>query len=239
MYRKCNSIPIVSINDLSIHGNVLTLNVGYFRQSLNIEIISATDLFIKHQLLSLTRNQSINMKKLIIGLAIVTGIAGLGYLALTLMKSNTKKHSPEAIAKYNKDDFALKAEYCQPSKKGRQIFGKLVPYQEVWRTGANEATLFTTNKELSFGDKTLKAGTYSIFTIPTASEWTIIFNGQTGQWGTQYDESEDVLRVPVTSAKVDQVKESFTISFNDSEGSVNMILNWDNVSVKVPMRPKE
>lgn len=179
------------------------------------------------------------MKKIIIGLAIITGIAGLGYLALSLMKANTKKHSPEAIVNYDSNGLRLKVEYCQPSKKGREIFGQLVPFNEVWRTGANEATLFRTNKDLAFGSQTLKAGTYSLFTVPTASDWTIIFNEQTGQWGTQYSESDDVLRISAPSAVVEQVKESFTIKFDDKRGGVNMLLNWDNVLVKLPITPAE
>lgn len=175
------------------------------------------------------------MKKVIIGIAIIIGIAGLSSLAVSLMKINTKKHSPESVVSYDKNNLKLTVAYCQPSKKGREIFGKLVPYDNVWRTGANEATIFTTNKDLRFGDQVLKAGTYSLFSIPQAEEWTVIFNEETGQWGTAYSESDDVLRVPAVSSKIDKVRESFTISFEENGAKVNMLLNWDDVLVKVPI----
>lgn len=170
------------------------------------------------------------MKKLLI----VIGIVGLGYLAFNLFIMNTKKHSPESIARYEKE-VNLQVEYCRPSKKNREIFGSLVPFGEVWRTGANEATLFKTSKDLVFGDKVLPAGQYSLFTVPGETEWQIIFNEETGQWGTQYSKDEDVLRVPAISTKIDEVKESFTIKFDDAGGKLNMLLSWDQTQVVLPI----
>lgn len=176
------------------------------------------------------------MKKIVITLIIIAGIVGFGYVALNLFIKNTKKHSPEAIASYaGKDGLILEVAYCQPSKKGREIFGSLVPYDEVWRTGANEATLFTTNKDLNLGGKVLKSGTYSLFTLPSASEWKVIFNEETGQWGTQYDESEDILRAPATVEEAESVSEVFTIKFDETEEELTMLLMWDKAIIQLPI----
>ncbi|MGB0522869.1 MAG: DUF2911 domain-containing protein [Flammeovirgaceae bacterium] len=175
------------------------------------------------------------MKKLFITLLIIGGIIGAGSIAFKLFIMNTKKYSPEAMATYNKNGVSLKVEYCQPSKKNRKIFGGLVPFNEVWRTGANEATLFRTNQDLVFGDQLLEAGAYSLFTLPTESDWEVIFNGETGQWGTQYNEAEDVMRVPAATAVSDNMVESFTIRFDDADGQLKMLLTWDQTVVTLPI----
>ncbi len=162
-------------------------------------------------------------------------IIGLGGLVLVLVllffggKFMTKRHSPEAIATYS-GEAAISVKYCQPSKKERVIFGELIPYGEVWRTGANEATIFKTDKNLKFGDKTLQAGEYSVFTIPKEDYWIIIFNRSTGQWGTQYTENEDVLRIKAAVSAQTDVTEMFIISFEANQ----MLLTWDKTQVVVP-----
>lgn len=177
------------------------------------------------------------MRKLIIILVVVLGVIGLGYGALQMLKLNTKKHSPEAEVPYFKGDFKVSVAYCQPAKKGREIFGNLVPYNEVWRTGANEATHFTTNKDLKFAEGTLPKGTYSLFSIPNEGEWTIIFNNKNGQWGTQYDQDEDQLRVKAKPSKLDETVEIFRIRFDEAQDSVLMQLEWDQTRVSLPIQP--
>ncbi|MEM8565315.1 MAG: DUF2911 domain-containing protein [Bacteroidota bacterium] len=104
--------------------------------------------------------------------------------------------SPTSIESIKYKDTYIKITYCQPHKKGRQIFGELVPYGKIWRTGANEATEITITDDILVEQDTLKAGTYSIFTIPRPNEWLVIFNSELGQWGAyNYVESSDVLRV--------------------------------------------
>ena len=125
--------------------------------------------------------------------------------------------------------------YYQPSKKGRVIFGGLVPYGEVWRTGANNATEITFNKDGMFGGKPVKKGTYSLFTIPNAKEWTVILNSQMGQWGSfKYDQykDKDVLRTTVPVKNVASSVEKFTITV---ESDV-LIMVWDKTEVRVPMK---
>ena len=100
--------------------------------------------------------------------------------------------------------------YSSPAVKGRKIFGDMIPYGKVWRAGANEATIFETSKDIKVEGKSLPAGKYSIFVIPGESMSTFIFNKQTGQWGTQYDESQDAIRVEVPSGQTSALTERLT-----------------------------
>ena len=118
--------------------------------------------------------------------------------------------------------------YCKPSARGRKIMGGLVPYGQVWRTGANEATTITFDKPVKIEGKELAAGTYGLFTIPGENEWTIIFNKESQQWGAyNYKESEDALRVKVKPSKTDSFVETFTIIPEKNQVS----LKWENTAV--------
>jgi hypothetical protein len=125
-------------------------------------------------------------------------------------------------------------DYGRPSKRGRVIFGGLVPYGKVWRTGANAATTFVTDKDLTIGTQTVPAGTYTLYTLPSASSWLLIINKQTGQWGTQYDQSQDLVRIPMTVSSVKSPVEKFVIDF--SQG--NMRLCWDTTVAQVSIAGK-
>ena len=146
--------------------------------------------------------------------------------------------SPTAIVTLKYEDTYVKVTYCQPHKRGREIFGKLVPYGKVWRTGANEATEITTTKNIIFGGKQLPSGTYSLFTIPGEQQWTIIVSKDLGQWGAyNYHEGSDVLRVEVPSGAVPKVTyEPFTINFEQKNKSANMVLMWDKTQVSIPIK---
>lgn len=129
----------------------------------------------------------------------------------------------------------VKVVYGQPSKKGRVIFGELVPYGQVWRTGANKATEITFAKDATFGGKPVKAGTYSLFTIPEKEEWTIILNSALKQWGAyEYEKIKDKnvleVKVPATAAKAEV--EKFTISLPANQ----LVLEWDKTKVSVPVK---
>ena len=122
--------------------------------------------------------------------------------------------------------------YGQPSKKDREIFGKLVPYGQVWRTGANEATTVQFKKDVTFGGKKVKAGTYSLFTIPTENEWTIILNSELGQWGAyKYNDikKNNVAEVKVKATNTASVMEKLTITTDDKK----ITIGWDKTSVSV------
>lgn len=151
-----------------------------------------------------------------------------------------RRKSPIAIAKVNHQpsDTYIKVVYGQPYKREREIFGDLVPFDEVWRTGANEATELTTTNDIIFGDEKLQAGTYSLFTIPHQEDnWTIILNEELGQWGAfEYNESADVMRVEAPATNEENVTEAFTIQFSEVMGnSVEIIIEWDQTAVKIPI----
>jgi len=148
-----------------------------------------------------------------------------------------RRKSPIAIAKVNHANTYIKVVYGQPYKNSRDIFGNLIPYGEVWRTGANEATELTTTKEIQFGDKTLPAGTYALFSIPGKNEWTIILNSQLGQWGAfDYNSDNDVMRIKVSSETTEDVTEAFTIKFTEVENNrTNLVMNWDSTAVSIPI----
>jgi hypothetical protein len=139
--------------------------------------------------------------------------------------------SPRATAEYGN----VSVDYGQPSKRGRVIFGVLEPYGQVWRTGANEATVVTFKKDGMFGGKPVKAGKYTLFSIPREKEWEIILNSKLEQWGA-YDyekvKGSDVVHVTVPSGKTKEVVEKFTITVKQDA----MVLEWDQTSVSVPIK---
>jgi len=146
--------------------------------------------------------------------------------------------SPLAVVSMKHKDAYVKIVYSQPEKKGRNIFGELVPYNEIWRTGANETTEITLTNDLLIKEDTLKAGTYSLFTIPGKEEWTVIFNNELGQWGAyNYLQDSDELRVTVPSEKIkDLVWEPFTIGFEQKNEVADLVFLWDDTRVKVPVK---
>lgn len=181
------------------------------------------------------------MKKFLIitGIAIVV-LIGLGQVTMFYMKKQTKSFSPEEHVAFNQGDVAIKVFYNRPFKKGREIFGKLVPFGKIWRTGANEATTFETTKDLTFEGKLLKQGKYSLWTIPGENTWSVIFNSEFGQWGVasdgepNRDPERDVLKVDVGSVQQDRVFEQFTITFEQVGEDAEMVLMWDKTVVAVP-----
>jgi hypothetical protein len=145
--------------------------------------------------------------------------------------------SPLAITAIRYKDAYIKITYSQPQKRGRQIFGKLVPYDEVWRTGANEATELTTTKNIQINGTLLKAGTYSLFTIPQKDSWTVIINGEVGLWGAyNYNSKLDVLRFNIPISTTDAIYESFTIQFDHRNEVADLLLYWDMTKISIPVK---
>jgi hypothetical protein len=149
--------------------------------------------------------------------------------------------SPADIAYFRPDgrnsDPLIKVIYGRPAKKGRTMLGGVEPYGKVWRTGANETTEIKLYKDIAFGNQTLKAGTYSLYTIPGKDEWTIIFNSKLDTWGAySYDEKADVARIKVPADKTDSEVEHFTILFDGKNDKAVMILAWETTVVKVPIK---
>ncbi|MEZ4897447.1 MAG: DUF2911 domain-containing protein [Saprospiraceae bacterium] len=130
--------------------------------------------------------------------------------------------------------------YSRPQKKGRSIFGELVPYGEVWRLGANEATELTLYKDAMLGDANLKAGTYSLFAMVEEDTWTILVSTDLYIWGHYHmDESKIIARIPAKVEPMDEEAEAFTITFVDQEkGSVAILFAWDHTKVTLPIKFK-
>jgi hypothetical protein len=133
----------------------------------------------------------------------------------------------------------VKVVYGRPQKKGRTMLGDKEPYGKVWRTGANETTEIKLFRDVTFGDKVIPAGTYSLYSIPDKSEWTIIFNSKLDTWGAfEYDESKDIARIKVPAGKTDAEVEVFAIAFEggDGKGVGTMMLAWESTLVKIPLK---
>lgn len=128
-------------------------------------------------------------------------------------------------------------DYGRPSMRGRRIMGGLVPYGRVWRTGANAATTLATDVDLDLGGTRLPRGTYTLYTIPTASGWTLIVNRQTGQWGTQYEPARDLARIPMRVTTLREPVEQFTIALEQGRtGQGSLALEWETTRAWVPFR---
>ena len=144
--------------------------------------------------------------------------------------------SPAATIKQRVGFTDIEINYSRPSMRGRKIFGGLLPYGEVWRTGANSATKITFSTSVKFGGADVPAGTYALFSIPGQNEWTVILNKVSGQWGAYaYDAKNDLVRIKAVPAALTRPFETFAISFNDlaSEAAATLCLSWENVRVPV------
>ncbi len=132
----------------------------------------------------------------------------------------------------------VRVTYSRPEMKGREIFGKLVPYGKVWRTGANEASEIKFYQDVELAGKKVKAGTYSLFTIPADKEWTIILNSDLDYWGAfSYKQANDVLRVTAPATETANQVENFTIQFQSTgENQGVMTLAWAKTVVEVPFK---
>ncbi len=172
----------------------------------------------------------------IIGVLVILLFSGFQY-----MKSKTKKASPEVTETYANNGKDITVFYCAPSKKNRPLFGSLVPFGEVWRTGANEATTFSTSKDLQIDGKTLPAGKYTLWTIPNKESWTVIWNKKQYGWGVDFsskaarDPAEDALKVTVPVETTYETIEKFTISFEEKK-TLQMVMAWDETKVAVPIQ---
>jgi hypothetical protein len=178
-------------------------------------------------------------------------IAVIALFALTTLVSaqqdKSTRPSPPASAQCKfSDGKTVSVDYSSPrvndpkTHQPRKIYGGLVPFGQIWRTGANEATTFVTNTNLTVGGKDVPAGNYTIFTVPNADNWTLAISKKTGEWGTDYPgEKEDLVRVTMSVSKTPAQVENFTISFDQKGGSCAMNLDWENTRASVDISEKK
>jgi hypothetical protein len=163
-------------------------------------------------------------------------IAVLG-MAQQPPQDKSKRPSPPGTAEVTLKNKEITIDYSRPSLKGRKVGQELAPYGKVWRTGANEATALNTAIDLNIGGAKVPAGKYTLYTLPSEGTWKLIINKQTGQWGTQYDESQDLARVDMKKTALPQSVEQFTISFDKKdENTANLNLDWENTRVSVEIK---
>jgi hypothetical protein len=172
------------------------------------------------------------MKKFFIAAVIVTAFQFTNAQTLT-----TPQPSPTQTIKQNFGLSTIELSYSRPGIKGRTVFGDLVPYGKVWRTGANQATTITFGEEVMIGDKKVPAGKYGLLTIPDAAEWTVIISKQTDVTSPDaYKEDQDVVRLKATPYPLPMSIETFTMSFDDvKSSSCNVGIMWDKTYVMFPV----
>jgi hypothetical protein len=168
--------------------------------------------------------------------AIVIGLI----LTLSVFAACQGKPSPAASASCDLGGGkSVNTDYSSPRMKGRKIFGELVPFGQVWRTGANEATTFVTGSDVVVGGKTVPAGSYTIFTVPNADKWTLIINKKTGEWGIPYKyESDELARVDMKVSKLPSPVENFTISYVKSGSGCTLQVDWESTRASVGISAK-
>jgi Protein of unknown function (DUF2911) len=152
----------------------------------------------------------------------------------------SKRASPAAHAEFQfSDGKTVIVDYSSPRAKGRKIFGGLVPFGQVWRAGANEATTFVLNTDLTVGGKLVPAGSYTIFVVPEADKWTLIINKKTGEWGTPYNgEATELARIPMKVSALPSVLENFTITFDKNGNGCTMRMDWETTRASVEITEK-
>ena len=155
---------------------------------------------------------------------------------VAILSAQEKRLSPHETVNLSLGGQQITISYGRPYIHGRKIMGDLVPYGEVWRTGADEATILTTPVTLSIAGINLPAGKYSLWTLPSAGTWKLIINKQTGQWGTNYDGAQDLARVDMKKSTLPHPVDQFTISYRkNGERAATLLLEWENTSVSVPV----
>jgi hypothetical protein len=142
--------------------------------------------------------------------------------------------SPRDTAEMTLGGERILVDYGRPYMRGRPIMGALVPYGQVWRTGANAATTFVTPRDVRIGGTPVPAGTYTLYTLPGEREWQLIVNRQTGQWGTEYDPAQDLARIPMRVERTSAPVEQFTISMMAGTPA-QLVMEWENTRASVPV----
>ena len=179
------------------------------------------------------------MKRILMTAALLAGVCAV--LAQQPQQQKQKKAplSPPAQAAVTIDGKKITIDYSAPSMRGRKIFGELEPYGKVWRAGANKSTTLKTEADLTIGSLTVPKGEYTIYAWLDANQWQLIVNKQTGQWGTVYNQDQDLGRVPMEMSKPDAPVETYAITLTDAGGKKGVLkLAWENTIASVPFTVK-
>ncbi len=175
------------------------------------------------------------MKKFALLTMLLVAVAIFALALMSMAQDKSKRPSPPASAECKfSDGKTVKIDYSSPRAKGRKIFGALVPYGQVWRTGANESTTFVTDSAVVVGGQNVPAGSYTIFTVPEESKWTLVISKKTGEWGTDYPGAgEDLARVPMSASKTSAPVENFSIGFDQAGSKCTLHMDWENTRASV------
>ena len=176
-------------------------------------------------------------------LLFVLTIAAVGLFLYAYFVENIfeKRLSPKDTVEFRLNDLRLKVFYNRPFKKDRVIFGGLVPYGQVWRTGANEATTFSANQDLRIMGFLVPQGEYTLWTVPGDSSWKVMFNTKDYKWGVDenmkpmWDPNYDLLELDIPVEALDSVVEQFTISFDNTTDNLKLTMVWDKTKIAVPL----
>jgi hypothetical protein len=169
---------------------------------------------------------------------VIAAFIAVAALVVLAQQDKSKRPSPPASAEAMLAGKKITIEYSRPSAKGRKVFGGLVPYGEVWRTGANEATTLKTEADLQFGSLAVPKGTYTVYTVPGETGWTLVINKQTGQWGTEYSEAQDLGRVPMKVSSTEKPVEMFTIAIEPKGNGGTLKMTWENTAASAEFTAK-
>ncbi len=171
------------------------------------------------------------MKRLLITALLAISVSAYSQFTLPAASPRQKVEQQFSMSKITVD-------YSRPRVKGRKIFGDLVPFGKVWRAGANSSTKITFEQSVNFGGKTVSAGTYGLFVIPTEKEWKVILNKDSQQWGAYtFDEKQNVVDVTIPVQKLAEKQEWFVIELNPvDDNSVNLVMKWDFTKVELPLK---
>jgi hypothetical protein len=161
-------------------------------------------------------------------------------LVVAAQQDKAKRPSPPAQAKWDLGGGkSVSIDYGSPRAKGRKIYGELVPFGQVWRTGANEATTLVTPVDLTIGGTTVPTGSYTIFTVPNKDKWALVISKKTGEWGTDYPgQTNDLARVDMKVSALPSPAENFTISFEKAGGGANLNIDWESTRASVMVSKK-
>jgi len=180
------------------------------------------------------------MRKILVMTAVIC--LGLAVCATVFwaQQDKAKRPSPPATATFDLGGGkSVTIDYSSPRAKGRKIYGGLVPFGQVWRTGANEATTFVTNADLMVGGTAVPAGSYTLFTIPGTDKWTLILSKKTGEWGTDYPgATNDLARIDMKASALPAAVENFTIAFEKAGMGATLNIDWETTRASIAIAKK-